>query len=201
MARIVKETVRGLDLIDLEDELLQNREIFLTDEVDADTTNGLIKQLMYLEKEDENAEITLYINSPGGEVVSGLAVYDYLTMMKAPIRTVSIGTAASMGAILFLAGDKRQMLPHTRIMIHDPSYGYANMSGKKSHEIQHELDKLNETREIIARIISEKTGKSLEEVYEVTADDTYYNAEEAVEFGLATEIIDKKTLRKRGSGK
>lgn len=198
MARIIKETVRGIDIVDLEDELLQSREIFLTRGVDANTTNELIKQLMYLEREDDEAEITLYINSPGGEVTSGLAVYDYMTLMKAPIRTVSIGTAASMGALLFLAGDKRQMLPHTRIMIHDPSYSNADMSGKKPHEIQHELDKLNETRQIIAQIISEKTGKTLEEVYEVTANDTYYNAEEALKFGLATEIIDSESFGKRG---
>ena len=198
MARIIKETVRGIDIVDLEDELLQSREIFLTGGVDANTTNELIKQLMYLEREDDEAEITLYINSPGGEVTSGLAVYDYMTLMKAPIRTVSIGTAASMGALLFLAGDKRQMLPHTRIMIHDPSYSNADMSGKKPHEIQHELDKLNETRQIIAQIISEKTGKTLEEVYEVTANDTSYNAEEALKFGLATEIIDSESFGKRG---
>ena len=198
MARIIKETVRGIDIVDLEDELLQSREIFLTGGVDANTTNELIKQLMYLEREDDEAEITLYINSPGGEVTSGLAVYDYMTLMKAPIRTVSIGTAASMGALLFLAGDKRQMLPHTRIMIHDPSYSNADMSGKKPHEIQHELDKLNETRQIIAQIISEKTGKTLEEVYEVTANDTYYNSEEALKFGLATEIIDSESFGKRG---
>ena len=201
MARIIKETVRGLDLVDLEDELLQNREIFLTDEVNAGTMNELIKQLMYLEMQDDEAEITIYISSPGGEVTCGLGIFDYMTMMKAPIRTVSIGTAASMGAILFLAGDKRQMLPHTRIMIHDPSYSYANMSGKKSHEIQHELDKLNETREIIAKIISEKTGKSMEEVYAVTAEDTWFNASEAVEFGLATEIINAEMIRKRGAGR
>lgn len=198
MARIIKETVRGIDIVDLEDELLQSREIFLTGGVDANTTNELIKQLMYLEREDDEAEITLYINSPGGEVTSGLAVYDYMTLIKAPIRTVSIGTAASMGALLFLAGDKRQMLPHTRIMIHDPSYSNADMSGKKPHEIQHELDKLNETRQIIAQIISEKTGKTLEEVYEVTANDTYYNAKEALKFGLATEIIDSESFGKRG---
>ena len=90
------------------------------------------------------------------------------------------------------------MLPHTRIMIHDPSYSNADMSGKKPHEIQHELDKLNETRQIIAQIISEKTGKTLEEVYEVTANDTYYNAEEALKFGLATEIIDSESFGKRG---
>ena len=103
MARIIKETVRGIDIVDLEDELLQSREIFLTGGVDANTTNELIKQLMYLEREDDEAEITLYINSPGGEVTSGLAVYDYMTLIKAPIRTVSIDTAASMGALMFLA--------------------------------------------------------------------------------------------------
>lgn len=198
MARIIKETVRGIDLVQIEDELLKNREIFLTEEVNSDTCNELIKELMYLEMEDDEKEITLYINSPGGDVSSGLAVYDYLTMMKAPIRTVSIGLAASMGAILFLAGDKRQMLPHTQIMIHDPSYGQANMGGKKPHEIQHALDKLNETKEKIVNIISDKTGRTIKEINEITMEDKYYNADEAVDFGLATEIISTKELRKRG---
>jgi ATP-dependent Clp protease protease subunit len=91
-------------------------------------------------------------------------VYDYISMMKAPVRTVCIGTAASMGAILFLAGRKRQMLPHTRLMIHDPSYSHNDIGGCKPHEIQHELDKLNETRAALAEIIAEKTGKTLEEI-------------------------------------
>lgn len=199
MANIIKETVRGIDVVSIEDELLKNREIFLTEEVNAQTSNELIKELMYLEMEDDEAEITLYINSPGGDVTSGLAVYDYLTMMKAPIRTVSIGLAASMGAILFLAGDKRQMLPHTQVMIHDPSYGSGNMSGKKPHEIQHALDKLNETKDKIVKIIVEKTGRTLDEVNEVMTDDTFYNAEEAVDFGLATEIIDSTAYRKGGT--
>ena len=191
MANIIKETVRGFDVVTIEDEMLRSREIFLVDEVDPHSSNELLKQLMYLEREDDTKEIKLYINSPGGEVISGLAVYDYISLMKAPVTTVCIGTAASMGAILFLAGQKRQMLPHTRLMIHDPSFARAEFGGRKSHEIQHELDKLNETRESLARIISEKTGKTIEEVYAVTADDTYYSAEEAIEFGLATEIIKK----------
>ncbi len=195
MANVIRETVRGIDIVPIEDELLLKREIFLVEEVDSRTCNELIKQLMFLEAEDDEKEITIYINSPGGEVVSGLAVYDYMTLMKAPVRTVCIGTCASMAAILFLAGDRRQMLPHTRVMIHDPSYSNANMSGRKSHEIQHELDKLNEVRETTAGIIAEKTGKTLEEIYAVTADDTYYNAREAVDFGLATEILDARSLR------
>ena len=120
-------------------------------------------------------------------------------MMNSPIRTVCIGSASSMGAILFLAGEKRQMLPHSEIMIHDPSYHHGDMGGQKPHEIQHRLDSLNETREMLAWIIAERTGKSVEEIYKVTAEDSYYKAKAAVEFGLATEIITKETLRKRGN--
>lgn len=199
MANILFETVRGIQPIKIEDKLLQNREIFLVDAVSAETSNELIKQLMLLESEDDTKEITLYINSPGGDVISGLAVYDYLTLMKSPIRTICIGSAASMGAILFLAGEKRQMLPHSEIMIHDPSYRHADMGGQKPHEIQHRLDSLNETREMLAQIISDRTGKTLDEVYKVTAEDSYYKAKAAIEFGLATEIITNETLRKRGN--
>lgn len=191
MANILMETVRGINAVSIEDKLFEEREIFLVDQVNAETTNQLIKQLMYLERTDNTKEVTLYINSPGGDVVSGLAVYDFLTLMKSPIRTVCIGTAASMGAILFLAGDKREMLPHTRLMVHDPSYNHNDIGGRKPHEIQHELDKLNEVREALARIIADKTGKSLEDVYKVTSEDTYYNAKEAIDFGLATSLIKK----------
>ena len=189
MANILKETVRGTDCIKIEDELLSRREIFLTEEVNAETSNELIKQLMYLERQDSGKEITLYINSPGGEVISGLAVYDLISLMKSPVRTVCTGTAASMGAILFLAGKKREMLPHTRLMIHDPSFSGGSIGGKKSHELRHELEKLDEVREALAKIIAEKTGRPLEEIYDVTSDDTFYSAEEAITFGLATGIM------------
>ena len=189
MANILKETVRGTDCIKIEDELLSRREIFLTEEVNPETSNELIKQLMYLERQDSGKEITLYINSPGGEVISGLAVYDLISLMKSPVRTVCTGTAASMGAILFLAGKKREMLPHTRLMIHDPSFGGGSIGGKKSHELRHELEKLDEVRESLAKIIAEKTGRPLEEIYDVTSDDTFYSAEEAITFGLATGIM------------
>ncbi|MBQ4095305.1 MAG: ATP-dependent Clp protease proteolytic subunit [Oscillospiraceae bacterium] len=189
MANVLKESSRGIECIRLDDELFNSRSVFLTSPIDAQTSAEVIKQLMHLEHEDNKSEITLYINSPGGEVISGLAVYDYISAMKAPVRTVCIGTAASMGAILFLAGNKRQMLPHTRLMIHDPSYGHNDIGGRKSHEIQHELDKLNEVRESLARIIAAKTGRRIREIYKLTANDTYYSAEEAVAFGLATEIL------------
>ncbi len=189
MANIIKETVRGFDCIAIEDELLTSREIFLVNEVNPVTSNELIKQLMYLEKQN-NDEITLYINSPGGDVTSGIAVYDYINLMRSPVKTICIGTAASMGAILFLAGKERLMLPRTRIMIHDPSYGKRDIGGHKPHQIQRELEELNKSREMLAQIISDRTGKPLEEVYEVTAEDTYYNADEAIEFGLATGIFN-----------
>lgn len=189
MANILKETVRGTDCIKIEDKLLSRREIFLTEEVNAETSNELIKQLMYLERQDSGKEINLYINSPGGEVISGLAVYDLISLMKSPVRTVCTGTAASMAAILFLAGEKREMLPHTRLMIHDPSFSGSSIGGKKSHELRHELEKLDEVREALAKIIAEKTGRPLEEIYDVTSDDTFYSAEEAIAFGLATGIM------------
>ncbi len=188
MANIIKESSRGYDCIPIEDELLNSREIFLVNEVNDITSNELIKQLMYLERQDPGKEITFYINSPGGIVQSGLAVYDYIMLMKSPVKTVCIGDAASMGAILFLAGEKREMLPHTRIMIHDPSYSSFNVGGKKPHEIQREVDKLNKVREITAGIIAERTGKSLKTVYKATAEDSFYSAEEAIKFGLATGI-------------
>lgn len=189
MPNLIKETVRGMESFTPEDLLFSNREIFLTTEVDSDTSNQLIKQLMILEKQNQTEEITIYINSPGGEVVSGLAVYDYIQLMKAPVRTVCIGTAASMGAILFLAGDKREMLLHTRLMIHDPAYGGGDMAGKKPHELQMYVDKLKQSQEIIAGIIAEKTGRTLEEIYEKTREDSYFNAGEAIDYGLATGVM------------
>ena len=100
-----------------------------------------------------------------------------------------MGDTASMGAIIFLAGKKREMLPHSRILIHDPSYGHLDVSGKKPHEIQRGVDSLNKVRETLAEIISEKTGKSLDEIYDITVEDHYFTADEAIEFGLANGIF------------
>lgn len=194
MSNILKTSVRGIDLIPIEDMLLEESELFLVGEINSETASKLIQKLMYLDQKDLE-EITLYINSPGGEVMSGLAVYDYIKIMKSPVRTVTIGNAASMGAIIFLAGEKREMLPHTRILIHDPSYGHLDVSGKKPHEIQRGVDSLNKIRETLAEIISEKTNKSLDEIYGITAEDNYFTAEEAIDFGLATGIFKGKKER------
>lgn len=188
MANVLKETVRGIDIVPLNDELFSSRELFLISMIDQQSSCELIKSLVYLDRQD-NSEITLYINSPGGEVMSGLAVYDQISMMRSPVRTVCIGTAASMGAIIFLAGSRRQMYPHSQLMIHDPSYERNDISGLKPHEVRQELDKLNEVRKTVAEIISEKTGKPLREVYKLTANDTFFTAQEAVASGFADEIV------------
>ena len=188
MANILKETVRGIDIVPLNDELFSSRELFLTSMIDQQSSCELIKSLVYLDRQD-NSEITLYINSPGGEVMSGLAVYDQISMMRSPVRTVCIGTAASMGAIIFLAGRRRQMYPHAQLMIHDPSYSRNDISGLKPHEVRQELDKLNEVKKTVAEIISEKTGKPLKEIYKLTANDTFFTAQEAVDLGFADEIV------------
>ena len=186
---LIKESAEGFREISVESLLLTQRNIFMTEEVNESTCKSIIQQLLYFNKEDPGAEIVMYINSPGGVVYDGLAVYDMMRMMPAPLRTVCIGTAASMGSIFFLAGDKRQMLPHSRIMIHDPALGGGSMAGQKPHQLQQIVDTLNECREITCKIIAERSGHSIEEIYEKTRNDTYFKAEEALEYGLATEIV------------
>ena len=187
--RLIKETARGCEIYTLEDSFFRNREIFITDSINGESANELIKQLFYLNKENPGEEIVLYINCPGGEVISGLAVYDCIRLMEAPVRTVCTGTAASMGSILFLAGDKREMLPHTKIMIHDPAFANHDVSGMKPLELQKGLDDIMQARETLCKIISERTGRTMEEVLEKTKTDSFFSVNEALEFGLATAVV------------
>ncbi len=187
---ILKETVRGIQPVTIEDEMLQHREVFLTEEVNRKTATDLIKQFMYLDRTEPGKPVTMYINSPGGEVVSGLAVYDYIRIMKSPVNTVCIGDAASMGAILFLAGKERKMLKDSQIMIHDPSFSSGDIGGKKPNEIQEKLGQLMEIRGKLAEIIAERTGMTKKQVYQKTKKDSYLSADEALNCGIATEILD-----------
>ena len=186
--QVLRETARGLSSVSLESEFFRKRELFLPDVVNSESMNELLKQLMHLENEDNTKPVTLYINSPGGEVTSGLAVYDYIRLMKSPVRTVCTGRAASMGSLLFLAGDSREMFEHGEIMIHDPSTA-GDITGMKPHEIQAVTDSLNKTREAIAKIIAERTEKTIDEIYELTKNDTFFTAKEALDFKIATKII------------
>lgn len=185
-ARIIKETSRGYDLIPIQDEMLSHREVELVGDVDADSVNALIRELRYLQRQDPEGEITLYINSPGGSLDSGLALYDVLQAVSCPIRTVCMGLAASMAALLFISGNRRDMLPHSRLMIHDP---LIPQTGGSALRLKAVSDDLMETRQITAQIIAEHSGRSMEEVLEKTATDSFFRAEEAVAFGLADNII------------
>ena len=187
MYGIIRETEKGYSTQQADDILFTNRRLFIDNEISSEYVGMLIRCLMTLELEGKD-EITLYINTPGGEVLSGLALYDYIMGMKVPVKTVCVGAAYSMGAIIFLAGDKREMLPHTRIMIHDPAYSSNNIGGKKPHEILRQVDKLMESREALAKIIAERTGKDIEEIYKVTMEDSYFNIDEAIDFGIATGV-------------
>ena len=186
----LKETSRGLERYTAADELLKNRRIFFTEEVTPASSIELIQYLICLEDQDEREPVTIYINSPGGEVVSGLAVYDTIRTLQCPVNTVCIGTAASMGSILFLAGEKRSMLPHTKIMIHDPLISGLTGS-RKALELEKEAKQLLETREVIGKIIAERSGRKLKEVYAKTKEDCYLTAEEALDFGIATDIVER----------
>ena len=185
-AKIIRESSYGYHLIPIQDEMLAHREVELVGEVDAASVNALIRQLRYLQREDPKAPVTLYINSPGGSVDSGMALYDVMKAVSCPIRTVCMGLAASMAALLFVSGAERDMLPHSRLMIHDPLIIQTGGSALKLKAVS---DDLMETRQIIARIIADHSGKSMEEVLAKTASDSYFRAEEAIEFGLADRII------------
>ena len=172
-----------------EDTLLADRKVFFNEEVTPESAVQLIQILIHLEKQDPGKEIKIYLNSPGGDVTSGLAVYDTIVGLKCPVRTVCLGTAASMGSIIFLAGKHREILPHAEVMVHDPLI--SGLKGaQKALALEKEAEKLMKTREIIAKIISERTGHTLQEVYDITKEDHFFDAEEALAYGLATEIVD-----------
>ena len=186
---IIKESSRGYDTFRIVDQMLLDREIACVGPIDAEATDSLCLQLRYLQKVDPDAEITIFINSPGGEVQSGLAILDTMKAISCPVRTVCLGMAASMAALLFVAGDQRDMLPHSRVMIHDPLV--TGGVGGSALQVQTLSQNLMRTREITAQVLAEHTGKTLEEIYAVTAQDSYYEAPEAIEFGLADRVIDK----------
>ncbi len=185
---IIRESSRGLELIDICDEMLANREVECVGVIDDDMTYSLCQQLRYLSKDDPRERITMYFNSPGGEVQSGLAIYDVMQAIPCPVRTVCLGMAASMAALLFVAGDEREMLPHASLMIHDPLIGNA---GGSALELKTIADNLLRTRQITAEVLSRHTGHSVEEVLAVTKHDTYFEASEAVAWGLADRVIDQ----------
>ena len=151
---IIKETNQGYSSYRIVDEMLSHREIQCVGEINSDLVYSLIMQLQYLQRVDPKAEITMYINSPGGEVNSGLALYDVMQAISAPIHTVCVGMAASMASILFSAGNKREILPHAAVMIHDPLI--SGGVGGSALRVQSISNDLMRTRTLIAEILKEK---------------------------------------------
>lgn len=184
---VIRETSRGIQAIPIQDEMLARREIECVGHIDERTTYSLCQQLRHLAYEDPNDTITVYFNSPGGEVQSGLAIYDVMQAIPCPVRTVCLGMAASMAALLFVAGDDRLMLPHARVMIHDPLI--PGGVGGSALELQTVAKNIMRTREITAEVISRHSGHTLEEVFEMTSHDAWFEAPEAIEWGLADKVI------------
>lgn len=186
---IVRETSSGYFRYSIAEDMLAKREIECVGEITPDSAYALARQLRWLEREDGSAEITMLISSPGGDVQSGLALYDVMKSLSCPVRTVCLGTAASMAAILFAAGSRREILPHARVMIHDPLI--SGGTGGSALQMQAVSDRLLKSRKELCTILAECTGKSLQQIYRKTCKDTYFDAKSAVAFGLADCIIEK----------
>lgn len=190
---IIRETSEGTARIPVADMMFQRREIWISGEINSELADAVISQILHLDAEDPAAEITLYIDSPGGSVAAGLSIYDVMQAVTASIRTVCVGTAASMAAVLFAAGDRREILRHGEVMIHDPLVS-GGISGS-ALAIQDKSDRLMAKRKVLSGILAQHTGKTLRQIYKVTGKDTYFGAEEAVAFGLADSIVEKMERR------
>lgn len=190
---IIRETSEGTARIPIADIMFQRREIWLTGEITSEVADAVISQILHLDAEDPDAEITMYIDSPGGSVTAGLSIYDVMQAVSADIHTVCVGTAASMAAVLFASGDRREILRHGEVMIHDPLVS-GGISGS-ALTVQDKSNRLMDKRKLLCGILAQHTGKSVKQIYKVTAKDTYFGAEEAVAFGLADSIVEKMERR------
>ena len=190
---IIRETSEGTVRVPIADMMFQRREVWLTGEINSEVADAVIAQILHLDAEDPDAEITLYIDSPGGSVTAGLSIYDVMQAVTANIHTVCVGTAASMAAVLFAAGHRREILRHGEVMIHDPLVS-GGITGS-ALAIQDKSDRLMAERKVLCGILAQYTGKNIKQIYKVTAKDTYFGAEEAVQYGLADAVIEKLERR------
>ena len=187
---VVEQTSRGERSYDIFSRLLNDRIIMLSEEVNSTTASLIVAQLLFLEAQDPDKDIQFYINSPGGSVTDGMAIYDTMQYVKCDVSTICIGMAASMGAFLLSAGTKgkRYALPNAEIMIHQPS---AGTQGQITDMAIH-LKRLEIIKQRMNRIMAENTGKSIEEVTAACERDNFMSAEEALEFGLIDQIITNR---------
>ena len=187
--RVIRETSQGIEYIPITDLMLQRREVWLNGEIDSSMADAVISQILYLDAEQPGKEITLYIDSDGGSVSAGLAIYDVMQAAQSSIRTVCIGMAASMAAVIFSAGNRREILKHGEVMIHDPLVS-GGISGS-ALTVQDKSQRLMQLRKILCGILAQHTGKTLKQIYTMTAKDTYFAAEDAVKYGLADTVVEK----------
>lgn len=189
---VIEQTGRGERSYDIYSRLLNDRIVFLSEEVNYVTASLVVAQLLFLEAQDPDKDISLYINSPGGSISDGMAIYDTMNYIKCDVSTICIGMAASMGAFLLSSGakGKRIALPNSEIMIHQPLIG-GGLSGQQT-DIQIHADHLLRVREKLERIMAENSGHSYEEMHAACERDNYLSADEALKFGLIDKVFDKR---------
>ena len=187
---VVEQTGRGERSYDIFSRLLNDRIVFLSDEVNDTTASLVVAQMLFLEAQDAEKEISFYINSPGGSVTAGMAIYDTMQFIKCDVSTICIGMAASMGAFLLSSGTKgkRFALPHSEIMIHQPLGGARS----QATDIQIQAEQILRVKRTLNEILSENTGKPLEIIERDTDRDNYMTAQQALEYGLIDKIIAKR---------
>lgn len=190
---VIEQTSRGERSYDIFSRLLKDRIIFLSEDVNQATASLVVAQMLFLESEDPDKEIHFYINSPGGSITDGMAIYDTMNYIKCPVSTICVGMAASMGAFLLTAGEKgkRFATPNAEIMIHQPLIGGGGITGQTT-EIKIHAEHMVRTREKLNKILSEKTGKPLEQIEKDTERDNFMTATQALEYGLIDGIMDKR---------
>ena len=189
---VVEQTNRGERSYDIYSRLLEDRIIFLADQVTDATASLVVAQLLYLEAKDPDKDIQLYIDSPGGSITAGMAIYDTMQYIKCDVSTICIGMAASMGAFLLAAGEKgkRYALPNSEVMIHQPLIAGGGLSGQTT-DIKIYTDHLVNTKKKMNEILAERTGQTYEKLCEDTERDNFMTAQEAKEYGLIDEVIVK----------
>ncbi len=192
---VVEQTNRGERSYDIYSRLLKDRIVILGTPVNDDVANAIIAQLLFLESDDPDKDINLYINSPGGVVTSGLAIYDTIQFMRAPVSTICVGQAASMGALLLTAGakGKRYALPNARIMIHQPSGGAQG----QATDIEIQAREILKVREKLNHILVHHTGQPLKKIEADVERDFFMSAEEAKDYGLIDEVLTKRAEPKK----
>jgi ATP-dependent Clp protease, protease subunit len=193
---VIEQTHRGERTYDIYSRLLKDRIILLGTEIDDDVANAIVAQMLFLESEDPDKEINLYVNSPGGSVTAGLAIYDTMQYVRPPVATICVGQAASMGAVLLLAGakGKRQALPNSRIMVHQPMGGARGQAS----DVEIHAREILRMRSMLNDLIVKHTGQALDRVEKDTDRDYFMGATEAKAYGIIDEVVsvNRKTLPK-----